>query len=68
MGDRVRLYPRSCPQCGNPVYEDDSDYCELCEEIAIERSQKRAEWDHFHDGEPCPEIELQSLPTKGDRT
>lgn len=31
---------------------------EAAAERAYENSKARAEWDHYHPGEPCPDIEL----------
>lgn len=31
---------------------------EAAAERAYENSRARAEWDHYHPGEPCPDIEL----------
>jgi hypothetical protein len=39
------------------LYTDWLDLCVFCEEIEIERSEARREWNAYHD-EPCPEIEL----------
>lgn len=32
--------------------------CRQCNDRDIERNANRAEWDHFHPGEPCPPSEL----------
>lgn len=44
------------------VYYDEHDELTVEEEDAAERSyirsQKRAEWDHYHPSESCPECEL----------
>lgn len=34
------------------------DLCEGCVEHSEERRKARDEWNHYHPGEPCPEIEL----------
>lgn len=53
-----------CVPCEREEAErDDYDYEPTPEEEAEaefqwSRSQARAEWDHYHPGEPCPEIEL----------
>lgn len=44
-------------------YDDREDHCDHCLDVMAERSQKRREWEHYHD-EPCPEIELPSIPTR----
>lgn len=59
-----------CKYCGNETEWIDgdeeggyhADLCPYCEDIAIARSQKRAEWREYHPGEPCPEIELPQFP------
>lgn len=43
-------------------YTDWLDLCRDCEEIAIERSIARRDWNGYHD-EPCPEIELPQFPS-----
>jgi len=49
-----------CTKCGNCA-TNSYQYCERCEEIFVERSIKRTEWQTYHD-EPCPEIELPQFP------
>lgn len=56
-----------CIRCGNPVFTTDhegypDDYCGPCEDALIARANEDREWQHFHPGEPCPEIEKTSLP------
>ena len=46
--------------CG-PFHEP-SDHCGRCTDIIIERTNQRREWDYYHPGERCPEIELTPLP------
>lgn len=53
-----------CRQCGTALIYDeelDSDYCERCIDILIERTRQRDEWNACHD-EACPEVELTPLP------
>ena len=55
------------PNCNNPIEEphtefgEPSEYCISCNDIWIERLNKRREWNTYHD-EPCPESELPSRP------
>lgn len=64
-----------CRQCGAPAewedfydedgcgpYHEPGNYCERCNDIMVERAQKRREWDYYHPNEACPEIELPALP------
>lgn len=53
---------RRCARCkAHLLSQDELDFgvCEDCAERAYHREQKRREWDHYHPGEPCPEIELE---------
>ena len=50
---------RTCQMADS--YDDDCDLSpeeEAAAERAYENSRARAEWDHYHPGEPCPDIEL----------
>ncbi len=50
-----------CSKCRRPlIYEDEleSNICDGCADIAIERSIQARDWSDYHDGEPCPEVEL----------
>ncbi len=55
-----------CRSCERENGYDDYDLSpeeEAAAERAYENSRARAEWDHYHPGEPCPDIELP-YPTK----
>lgn len=54
-----------CEHCGDSLYWDELDYgvCSVCSEVMYDRSQKRAEWNHYHD-DPCPEEELPPMPRR----
>lgn len=50
------------PGCPNLQEEWDGDtngYCVRHNNELIERNENRAEWNYYHPGEPCPEIELK---------
>lgn len=54
---------RACQKAEDDAQDDYLDDCMSDEEIeaaerAYENSKARAEWDHYHPGEPCPDIEL----------
>ena len=56
-----RYEPR-CKKCKSHLFgeiEVDVGICDDCADTMYERSQRRAEWDHFHPGEPCPKEELE---------
>ena len=40
------------------VSDEPVDLCHGCVEHHEERRKARAEWNYYHPGEPCPEIEL----------
>ena len=46
------------------VCEAPIDLCEHCEDVLVERSRQRDEWDSCH-YEPCPECELTPMPVDG---
>jgi hypothetical protein len=55
-------YEPLCTRCKtllifNGEFEDG--ICEDCANYYIGRSQRQAEWDHYHPGEPAPECELE---------
>jgi hypothetical protein len=52
----------NCRHCKRPLVdwlECEYGYCDRCLENLEDRSRRRAEWDEFHPGEPCPEVELE---------
>ena len=56
-----------CKHCGDCVFSHDwegfpNDYCERCEQALIDRCNEEQEWDYFHPGTRCPEIELTPMP------
>lgn len=51
-----------CLKCNRPAHPD-SHYCEICEDIAIERSEINKDWLHF-EGHSAPENELPQYPKK----
>ncbi len=58
-----------CKQCGEPTDWDNHEggyeaYCGHCYDVMAEREAKRRDWEHWHDGEPCPEIELPAMPAR----
>ncbi|WP_226560781.1 hypothetical protein [Salipiger thiooxidans] len=40
------------------VSDEPIELCHDCVEISEERRKARAEWNYYHPGEPCPEVEL----------
>jgi hypothetical protein len=58
-----------CQKAEDAALDDYNDDCltreeEDAAEAMYLRSRARAEWDHYHPGEPCPEIELPPLRGK----
>lgn len=54
-------YVPRCQHCNSSLWSDDEldfNTCNPCLESQYERSQAQQEWDYYHPGEPCPEIEL----------
>lgn len=55
--------PQICSRCKMDEVEVIDDWesiqCRRCNDRDIARSQKRAEWGHYHPGEPCPSSELE---------
>lgn len=54
-------FRKRCVRCGEFGVEswdgDDSSQCPSCNDRDIERMQNIREWDEYHPGTPCPEIE-----------
>lgn len=49
-----------CKKCKLPLLSENElefEHCERCLEAQAERYQRRREWNEYHPGEPCPEIE-----------
>lgn len=58
------MMPNICNRCHQRPVEDFGDefpsyQCGDCNDREIERYNRRAEWDHYHPGEPIPKSELE---------
>ena len=67
----------TCKRCGAPAawgefydedgcgpYHEPEDHCEDCLEVMAERYRQRREFEYYHPGERCPEVELTPMPTR----
>jgi hypothetical protein len=51
-----------CTRCRDWLFGDieiDTGLCGHCADYYVERSQRQAEWDYYHPGEPAPRCEIE---------
>ncbi len=55
-------HDRQCASCEKweveVIDEWESDFCQGCNDRAVERSNRQREWDYYHPGQPAPKEEL----------